>query len=207
MKNSAGNKIIAFNGSPVKDSNTDILTKQVLAGAQRAGFIGQQIYLNDFQITPCQSCGESPGEDLCLLKDELFPYLHQSAQSDIVVISSPIYFDTVSAQTKLLIDRCNCFKPLEGYDSGDFKFVDLNLKPRLGILILVGGEREKFEHAVTVIKGFFIWTQVKFAGQILYPHSDYRKGVVSENDQILQNAYQLGYETAQKIKNNSKPSI
>ena len=155
MKNSANNKIIAFNGSPVKGSNTEILTQKVLDGAIGAGFTGKQIYLNNLQITPCQSCGESPGEDLCLVKDDIFPYLHESAQSDIVVVSSPIYFDTVSAQTKLLIDRSNCFKPLQGYESDDYDFVELNLRPRLGILILVGGEREKFEHALAVIKGFF----------------------------------------------------
>lgn len=206
MKNSAENKIIAFNGSPVRDSNTDLLTRRVLEGARQAGFSGRHIYLNDIQTTPCQSCGESPGTDLCLVKDDLFPYLHEAAASDIVVISSPIYFDTVSAQTKLLIDRSNCFKPLQGYADGNFKFVDLDLKPRLGILILVGGEREKFEQALTVIKGFFIWTKVEFAGQILYSHSDYQKGAISRDTHILQNAFQLGYDTAQKILKNSNYS-
>lgn len=207
MKNSAENKIIAFNGSPVKCSNTEILTQKVLDGALSAGFSGRQVYLNNLQITPCQSCGESPGEDLCLVRDGLLPYLQELAKSDIVVVSSPIYFDTVSAQTKLLIDRSNCFKPLEGYESGDYEFAELNLKRRLGILILVGGEREKFEHALAVVKGFFIWTGIKFAGQILYPHSDYRKGAVGGNTPLLQQAYDLGLSTAQKIINYAKHSV
>jgi multimeric flavodoxin WrbA len=196
MKNSQAKKIIAFNGSPVKESNTDLLTREVIRGADEAGFEHEHIYLNDLTITPCQSCGESPGENLCLFEDDLFPHLQTFAHSDLVVVSSPVYFDTVSAQTKLFIDRCNCFKPLEGYDSGQFSFRKLNLKPKPGIIILVGGEREKFQHALTVIKGFFIWTGVTFYGQILYPHSDYGKGGVKSTPDILQKAYLMGHKAA-----------
>ena len=198
MKSSQAKKIIAFNGSPVKEGNIDLLTRRVLKGAEDAGHESEHIYLNDLTITPCQSCGESPGENLCLFEDDLFPHLHAFARSDLVVVSSPVYFDTVSAQTKLFIDRCNCFKPLEGYDSGRFRFNQLKLKPRLGIIILVGGEREKFQHALTVIKGFFIWTGVTFYGQILYPHSDYGKGGVKNRPDILQEARSMGYEAALK---------
>jgi len=202
MMNSPANKIIAFNGSPVKNSNTDLLTGKVLEGAEAAGLSSRHVYLNDLKITPCQSCGESPGEKLCLIEDDLFPFLHETANSDIVVLSSPVYFDSVSAQAKLFIDRCNCLKPLEGYDSGDYKFTELNLKKRLGIIILVGGEREKFDHALPVIKGFFIWTGIKHADQILYTHADYKLGEV-KNDQIkLRRAFDLGFSTAQIILQN-----
>lgn len=198
MKNSQAKKIIAFNGSPVKESNTDILTQEVLKGADETGMAGEHIYLNDMTITPCQSCGESPGDKLCFFEDDLFPHLRTFADSDIIIVSSPVYFDTVSAQTKLFIDRCNCFKPLEGYDSGDFKFRNLDLKPKLGIIILVGGEREKFQHALTVIKGFMIWTGVEFYEQILYPHSDYVQGGVKNRPEILQKAYSIGHKAAHK---------
>ena len=198
MKNSQAKKIIAFNGSPVKESNTDLLTREVLKGADDSGLDSEHIYLNDLTITPCQSCGESPGENLCLFEDDLFPHLHTFAHSDLVVVSSPVYFDSVSAQAKLFIDRCNCFKPLEGYDSGEFRFRQLDLKPKLGIIILVGGEREKFQHALTVIRGFFIWTGVTFYDQILYPHSDYGKGGVKNRADILQKAYLMGHMAALK---------
>jgi len=195
---SQAKRIIAFNGSPVKASNTDFLTQEALKGAETQRFISKHIYLNDLEITPCQSCGESPGNELCFFKDSLFPYLHSFADSDIVIVSSPIYFDTVSAQTKLFIDRCNCFKPLEGYETGNFVFRKIDLKPKLGIIILVGGEREKFTHALTVVKGFFIWAGVSFYGQILYPHADYDKGGVSKRPDILRTAFSLGRTAALK---------
>ncbi len=198
MNGSRNKKILAFNGSPVKDSNTDILTREVLSGAGKHGFESEHVYLNDLKILPCQSCGKSPGDNLCFFEDDLFPYLHKFAEADIVVVSSPIYFDTVSAQCKLLIDRCNCFKPLEGYEKVDYHFRKLDLKKKLGIYILVGGEREKFQPAITVIKGFFIWTNVEFAGEILYAHDDYQLGAVKNKPDILKSAFILGKETAEK---------
>jgi len=199
MNGSQSKKIIAFNGSPARDSNTDLLTRQVMDGAAENGFESEHVYLNDLKILPCQACGKSPGDNLCFFEDDLYPYLHKFAQADIVVISSPIYFDTVSAQCKLLIDRCNCFKPLEGYQSGDFHFRKLDLKKRLGIIILVGGEREKFKYALTVVKGFFIWTGVEFSGELLYAHDDYELGAVKQKMDILEQARQLGLEAAKKL--------
>jgi len=154
--------------------------------------------LNDLRITPCQSCGKSPGEELCFFRDDLYPFLHAFAQADLVVASSPIYFDTVSAQTKLFIDRCNCFKPLEGYDTGRYEFRQLSLKRRLGLIILVGGERQRFEPALTVIKGFFIWTGVKFAGQLLFQHGEYARGAVAQQPEILLRAFDLGLMAARQ---------
>jgi multimeric flavodoxin WrbA len=191
-------KIIAFNGSPVKGGNTDILTQSILKGAGDAGYGIEHVYLNDLEILPCQSCGESPGDKLCFFEDDLFPYLHKFAGCDIAVVSSPVYFDTVSAQTKLFIDRCNCFKPLEGYETGKFQFQKLYLKPHLGIIALVGGEREKFVHALTVIKGFFIWTGVQFFDQILFAHPDYGIGEVWEESDILESARKIGYDAARR---------
>ena len=196
MKNSQNKKILAFNGSPVKESNTDLITREIINGAKQEGFESEHVYLNDLDLLPCQSCGESPGEKLCFFEDDLFPYLHKFAECDIAVVSSPIYFDTVSAQTKLMIDRCNCFKPLIGYETGDFKFADLNLKPRLGIIVLVGGEREKFQHALTVLKGFFIWTGVKLFDEIIYAHGEYTKGAVKDDQELLQKAREIGRQAA-----------
>lgn len=199
MKNSTSKKIIAFNGSPVKGGNTDFLTQNILLGAEEAGFRSENVYLNDMEILPCQSCGESPGRELCFFDDDLFPFLHKFAECDLVIVSSPVYFDSVSAQTKLFIDRCNCFKPLEGYRTGNFHFKRLELKPRLGIIVLVGGGREKFTLALTVIKGFFIWTGVTFFDQVIYAHADYGLGAVAEDKQFLEKARQTGFNAARNV--------
>jgi len=196
MKSLPTKTILAFNGSPVKESSTDLITREILSGAAEEGFESEHIHLNDLDILPCQSCGESPGGKLCFFEDDLFPHLHKFADCDIAVVSSPVYFDTVSAQTKLMVDRCNCFKPLTGYETGDFRFADLNLKPRLGIIVLVGGEREKFEHALAVVKGFFIWTGVRLFDQIIYAHGEYTKGAVKDNQELLQKAREIGRKAA-----------
>ncbi|MBD3382136.1 MAG: hypothetical protein GF404_08060 [candidate division Zixibacteria bacterium] len=196
MNNSSSRKIIAFNGSPVMKSNTDLITREILAGAEQEGYKSEHVYLNRMAIMPCQSCGESPGEKLCFYQDDLFPFLHTLSQSEIVVVSSPIYFDSISAQTKLFVDRCNCFKPLVGYESGNFRFEPVKHKRKLGVIVLVGGEREKFVHALTVLKGLFIWAGIEFFDQLLYAHSDYGLGAVKDDPETLSKARTLGTSVA-----------
>jgi multimeric flavodoxin WrbA len=40
--------------------------------------------------------------------------------SDAIVLGSPVYFDTVSAQSKLIIDRSNCLMPCVKKADGTF---------------------------------------------------------------------------------------
>ena len=41
---------------------------------------------------------------------------------DGIVLGSPVYFDTVSAQTKLMIDCCNCLMPYVEWADGTLEF-------------------------------------------------------------------------------------
>ena len=77
---------------------------------------------------------------------------------DCLLIGSPIYFDTVSAQLKLFIDRCNCMRPVD-FESKDERpnFVKLIERKRPGGMILVGSEGGHYEGARRTIAGFFKW--------------------------------------------------
>jgi hypothetical protein len=85
---------------------------------------------------------------------------------------------------------------LTGYESEDYKFIAVKHTPKLGIVILVGGEREKDSHALPVVKGFFIWAGIQFFDQILYSHDDYKAGAVRNHPDVLENAHQIGCSVA-----------
>lgn len=62
--------------------------------------------------------------------------------SDIAVLGSPVYFDTVSAQTKLMIDRCNCLTARVDAGSGAIAF-EKRLKTRkAGVFVAVAGSEQ-----------------------------------------------------------------
>jgi multimeric flavodoxin WrbA len=197
-------KALGINGSPVKGGNIDILIKEVIRGirekgSKKKGAEDKIFYLDNLKIMPCKSCGKAPAEpDLCLYHDDMDLVYPQLLSSNYFILGSPVYFDSVSAQMKLFIDRCNCFRPLTKNQDGKYHFKTQERflsTPRKGIIILAGGKRQRFDLALSVIKGFFKWTDIEFFDQILYSHDDWKKGGVKKEKEVLEKAF----ETGQKI--------
>jgi multimeric flavodoxin WrbA len=60
--------------------------------------------------------------------------------SDAIVLGPPVYFDTVSAQTKLMIDRSNCLMPYIKKADGTFGFEKRIKRPKKECLSLSRGK-------------------------------------------------------------------
>lgn len=191
-------KLLIVNGSPREGSSTEVLSERFVDGfcsLHRESEV-VTVRLNDFDIIPCQSCGFSPAPLPCIFKDDLYPFLLELREADAVLISSPIYFDSVSSLTKLFIDRTNCFRPpiIEG---DGMSFDKSNLLDSCGAYILVGGEREKFDGAERVIGGMFVWCGIEKIGRLLYAHSHSTLGAVENDDKAMESAFELGLQVAE----------
>jgi multimeric flavodoxin WrbA len=170
----------------------DLISEEIAKGAAENGWTDETIYLNDYVIKPCQSCGVRDEDDICIFHDDIYPVYEKFSNCDAVIAASPIYFDSVSAQLKLLIDRCNCYRPLKKSHDEE-PFIEKKLwKVRKGIIVLVGGERQKHQQALSVIKGFFIWTGVEFLDSIYYAHNSWETGTAIDDSEILNKAFELG---------------
>jgi len=190
MSDSAVKNVLGISGSPIVDGSTEILIREVLRGAESSGAKTDFIRLNELDIMPCQSCGRSPEDGYCFFRDGMDLIYEKFDWCDALVIGSPIYFDSVSAQTKLFIDRTNCFRTL--HIDGSEHFVSRMTKKRTGAIVLVGGEREKYEYARRVIGGFFVWANVKPVGLLTYAHGSWDKGSSANDTGALQQAVDLG---------------
>lgn len=183
-------RVLGISGSPVRSGSTDILVHEVLRGAAESGAQTDYISLNELDIMPCQSCGQSPDEGYCFFNDGMDEIYEKFDRCDAIVVGSPIYFDSVSAQTKLFIDRTNCFRAIAPHTPEGF--IQRIEKRRKGAIILVGGEREKYEYARRVIGGFFVWANIEPAGLIHYGHSGWNRGGVAQDAAIMLQAFELG---------------
>ena len=162
---------------------TEELIKQVLRGTKRKGAKTGILYLDKLNISPCKSCGKSPEPEFCIIKDDMEKVYSELKSSDVLVLGSPIYFDTVSAQMKLFLDRCNCLtSPVKRDDRYIFK--SRLKKERKGAIILVAGEKQRFDYALSTLKGFFKWANIKFIDKILYSHNFFIKGKVKEDKKL-----------------------
>jgi len=193
--------ILTLTGSPVDGSSTDILLEHIAEGIIQSAPMpahNEIIRLNHYQYLPCQSCGKSPEPDYCLFHDEIYPVYDQFIECDVVLFGSPVYFDSVSAQAKLFIDRCNCLRPADFSGESEHRFKKILTKKRLGAMVLVGGERQKFEHARVVIAGFFKWTEIINCGTVDYAGDGREIGGAANSQDKLKEAYELGRQiTAQ----------
>ena len=100
-------KVLILSASPRRCGNSDLLCDQFMQGAQQAGHSVEKIFLKDRKINYCTGCGTcSVKQKPCPLKDDMPKILDKMIQANVIVMATPVYFYTMNAQMKTLIDRC-----------------------------------------------------------------------------------------------------
>jgi multimeric flavodoxin WrbA len=183
-------KIIAFNGSPRKNGNTEILLKETVRGIQDSGSTVDIFHLNLMKIKPCQDCGSCNETGKCVFKDDMEKAYDAIRKADRIILASPIFFFALSAQSKLMIDRCQSLwcekylmkKPLEPGRYG-----------RKGLLMLVGGMKKDIgvQCSEACAKAFFRTVSVPEHDMLYYLNID-AKGDINNHPSALHDAYEAG---------------
>ena len=105
-------KVLVLSSSPRKGGNSDTLCDQFIKGAQESGNDVEKIYLRNKRINYCTGCGTCNLQKPCPQKDDAAEVVEKMIAADVIVMATPVYFYTMSAQMKTLIDRC-CARYLE----------------------------------------------------------------------------------------------
>lgn len=99
-------KVLILSGSPRKGGNSDILCDEFLRGAREAGHQVEKVRPTEKKIAPCLGCyycASHGGE--CVRRDDMADLLQQMIDADVIVLASPVYFYSINAQLKAVIDR------------------------------------------------------------------------------------------------------
>ena len=112
-------KVVAYQASPRKNGNCDILVDEILSAAEANGADTTKYYLDDYKIEPCHACLNCGDGIDCVSDDDGNELLNEALDADVVVFSSPMYYGQMTAQGKLFTDRFysisrNPQKSLEG---------------------------------------------------------------------------------------------
>jgi multimeric flavodoxin WrbA len=86
-----------------------MLMDAALEGAAETGAEVTKVFLADLDISPCTACEVCADGVKCAIDDDAVGVFALIEAADVVIVSSPVYFDGVSAQLKALIDRCQIF--------------------------------------------------------------------------------------------------
>jgi len=123
-------KVVAIGGSPRLHGNTNYLIDQVLGELASKGIETEKIVLNEYKVGPCQAHENCASFPECQQKDDGQWVLEKFSQADGIILASPVYFGTISAQMKAFMDR-SFFLFRHG----------IGLKARCAGLIAIAGRR------------------------------------------------------------------
>lgn len=115
-------KVLILSSSPRRGGNSDTLCDEFMRGAKESGNQVEKIFLKDKHINYCTGCSVcSMYSKPCPQKDDANEIVEKMITADIIVMATPVYFYTMSAQMKTLIDR-TCARYLEIKDK-EFYFI------------------------------------------------------------------------------------
>ena len=100
--------VVALNGSPNRNGNTAFLLNEVKKHIEKLGgefeIINVQSAVLDCKHPFCMEC-KSPCDQNCLKGTKLEEAYNKITKADAVIVGSPVYFGTVSAQLKCFFDK------------------------------------------------------------------------------------------------------
>lgn len=184
-------KVVGIVASPRKGMNTDALVTKVLEGARSVGAQTEKIYLNDLEIRPCQACAKYPAPEFCFYKDGMETVYDAVETADILVIGTPAYYEYISAQLKLLIDRSNCLTEMKTLPDGKVTFKSRIGKRKRGVFIWVADFSRNSEHALATMRLWCKDANVELVKILTVTDSDRGEGA-RNREELLREAFEIG---------------
>ncbi len=186
-------KFLAIWGSPRRGGNSETLLNAFIDGALQGGAEVERIALREVKISPCQEIYHCFKDGTCPIKDDMRPLYDKLLEADVVVLASPIFFYSVSAQAKAFIDRTQALWARRYVVKQDFPGPE-----RQGVLLCTGATHGKllFVGARLVAKYFFDAINVSYAAEILVRGVD-DKDEILQQPEMLTAATDLGRRLAQ----------
>ncbi len=100
-----GKDILYIISSPRKGGNSDLLADQFIKGAEESGNTVDKLYLVDKNMGYCRGCMGCVKNGECIIDDDVSKILDRMIASDVIVLSTPVYFFSMNSIMKTLIDR------------------------------------------------------------------------------------------------------
>lgn len=97
--------VLILSGSPRQGGNFDLLCEEFMKGVVSSGNKVTKINIADKKIAPCRACYACKETGQCFQKDDMGEILQAIIDADVLVLASPVYFYSINAQLKALIDR------------------------------------------------------------------------------------------------------
>ena len=103
-------KVLILEGSPRRNGNSAILSEEFARGAEEVGCSVEKVRITGKKIAGCLGCNACyRNGGACVQKDDMAEIREKMLAADVIVLASPIYFYSMTAQLKAVIDRTYAF--------------------------------------------------------------------------------------------------
>jgi multimeric flavodoxin WrbA len=195
-------RLLAIYGSPRRKGNTSSLLNRAVEGARHSGALVEEVVLRDLKMSPCLEIYGCKESGRCVIQDDFQKVYDQLLAADGLMLASPIFFYTVSALTKILMDRCQSLW-VKRHWIEKRSFGQAHWK-RKGLFIAVGATSGKrlFDGTLLTVRYFFDVLDAEVWKTLLYRGLD-SQGDIFKHSEYLEDAYQAGKDLHRAIQASS----
>lgn len=173
-------KVLILSASPRKGGNSDTLCNRFMAGAQEVGNEVEKIFLRDKIVNYCVGCGACFNQGKpCPQKDDAAGIVKKMIEADVIVMATPVYFYTMDAQMKTLIDR-TCAR-----------YTEINNKEFYFIVTAADTNKEAMERTIEGFRGFTDCLEGAVEKGVIYGTGAWQIGEIN-NMPAMNEAYEMG---------------
>lgn len=174
--------VLILSGSPRKGGNSDLLCDEFMRGALESGNTVEKIRVAEKNIGYCRACyycKKSSGE--CVIKDDMAEVLQKMIDADVIVLASPVYFYSIDAQLKAVIDRTVA------------RWLEVKDKEFYYIMTAADDTKAAMETTLACLRGYADCVEGAKELGVIYGTGVYEKGKIKDTP-IMQKAYTMGRE-------------
>jgi len=179
--------VLGIMGSPRIKGNSDLLIDEALKGAESQQAETEKIVVDKLNLTACREYYACLKDGKCVIKDDMDAIYQKLLDADVIIVASPIFFYTVSAQLMLLISRCQAIWARK------YVLKDLDIPVKKGAFIAVGATKGQklFDGPKLTIHYFFEAINAKYTEELLIRGVD-KRGEIKDHPDMLTAAFELG---------------
>ena len=172
-------KVLILSGSPRKQGNSDLLCDEFMRGALEAGHDVEKIRVQEKRIACCAACYACRDTGICAIKDDMADIMQKMIDCDVMVLASPVYFYSIDAQLKAVIDRSVC------------RWMEVKNKEMYYIMTAADTDRGSMDTTLACFRGYADCVEGAVEKGIIYGTGVYHAGEI-KNKKVMQEAYEMG---------------
>lgn len=173
-------KVLILSGSPRIKGNSDLLCDEFARGARDNNNIVEKINVGTKNINYCKACYYCKDhQGKCIIKDDMEEVLQKMIDADVIVLASPVYFYSIDAQLKSLIDRTVA------------RWLEVKNKDFYYIVTCAEDTIDAAKTTIECFRGYLDCVEGAKEKGIIYGLGVYEKGEI-KNTPLMLEAYQMG---------------